>query len=42
MHFVSNVKHQLICIEDEFKHQFQNVNSLLELKELNVKYNYYK
>ncbi len=39
MHFISNSKHQLIWVEDENKQQFQNVNSLLELQELNVKYN---
>jgi molybdopterin-guanine dinucleotide biosynthesis protein A len=39
MHFVSNSKHQLIWIEDENKQQFQNINSLLELQELNAKYN---
>lgn len=39
MHFISNVNHQLIWIEDENKQQFQNINSLLELEELNTKYN---
>jgi molybdopterin-guanine dinucleotide biosynthesis protein A len=39
MHFISKVKHQLLWIEDEYKHQFQNINSLIELEELNTKYN---
>ena len=39
MHFISNVKHQLIWIEDENQYQIQNINSLLELEELNTKYN---
>jgi molybdopterin-guanine dinucleotide biosynthesis protein A len=38
MHFISNIKHQLIWIENENKHQFQNINSLIELDELNTKY----
>lgn len=39
MRFISNVKHQLIWIEDKYKYQFQNINSFLELEELNKKYN---
>lgn len=39
MRFISNVKHQLIWIEDENKQLFQNINSLIELDELNAKYN---
>lgn len=41
MHFISKVNHQLIWIEDQNKQQFQNINSLLELEELNTKYNSY-
>ena len=39
MHFICSVNHQLIWIEDQNKQQFQNINSLLELEELNKKYN---
>lgn len=39
MRFISNLNHQLIWIEDKNKHLFQNINSLLELEELNTKYN---
>lgn len=39
MHFISNSKHQLIWIEDQNRQQFQNINSLVELEELNAKYN---
>jgi molybdopterin-guanine dinucleotide biosynthesis protein A len=39
MHFISKLNHQLIWIEDENKQQFLNINSLLELEELNTKYN---
>ncbi|MFV8392393.1 molybdenum cofactor guanylyltransferase [Flavobacterium sp. LB2P6] len=35
MHFVSNVKHQLIPITDA-KHMFKNINSVAELNELNT------
>ena len=38
MHFISKVNHQLIRIGDENQYQFQNINSLLELEELNTKY----
>ena len=40
MHFISNANHQLIWVEDDNKQQFQNINSLLELEELNAKHNY--
>ena len=39
MQFISNANHQLIWIEDENKYIFQNINSLVELDELNTKYN---
>ena len=38
MQLISNANHQLIWIEDENKYLFQNINSLVELDELNTKY----
>jgi molybdopterin-guanine dinucleotide biosynthesis protein A len=36
MHFISNVKHQLIPITDDKRHLFKNINSVAELNELNT------
>lgn len=37
VHFLSKVKHQLIPILEEERHQFQNINSVAELNELNAR-----
>lgn len=38
MSFISKINHQLIWIEEKNRHLFQNINSLLELEELNYKH----